>query len=143
MLVYVWSRRNEHVRISIMGLFSFGAPYMPWFHFTISLLFGNSVIIDLVGCSAGHIYYFLDDVFPQIAQIRGWAPRHYLRVSEYFQGTQDDIHIDVGSIENTQTSVVPDVRPVAPTENQHGSEEASVNDSVRQYDETTQQQERE
>jgi len=28
------------------------------------LLLGNSVQIDLIGISVGHLYYFLEDVFP-------------------------------------------------------------------------------
>ncbi|EOD27077.1 hypothetical protein EMIHUDRAFT_56200, partial [Emiliania huxleyi CCMP1516] len=30
MMVYVWGRRNEHVRMSFLGLFQFRAPYLPW-----------------------------------------------------------------------------------------------------------------
>lgn len=29
-----------------------------------SLLLGNSVIVDLLGIVVGHIYYFLEDIFP-------------------------------------------------------------------------------
>ena len=30
MMVYVWARRNEYVRMSFLGLFQFRAPYLPW-----------------------------------------------------------------------------------------------------------------
>jgi Derlin-2/3 len=30
MMVYVWSKRNPHVQMSFLGLFSFTAPYLPW-----------------------------------------------------------------------------------------------------------------
>ncbi|RWS08241.1 derlin-2-like protein [Dinothrombium tinctorium] len=64
MLVYVWSRRNPWVRMNFFGLLNFQAPYLPWVLFALSLLLGNSVLVDLMGIAVGHIYYFLEDVFP-------------------------------------------------------------------------------
>jgi Derlin-2/3 len=84
MLVYVWGRRNPFVRfvfkqkksflmmviylwfrMSFFGLLNFQAPYLPWVLFTFSLLLGNSIIVDLMGIIVGHIYYFLEDIFPR------------------------------------------------------------------------------
>jgi len=64
MLVYVWSRRNPLVRMNFFGLLSFQAPLLPLVILGFSLLLGNSVQIDLIGISVGHMYYFLEDVFP-------------------------------------------------------------------------------
>lgn len=64
MLVYVWCRRNPFVRYSFFGLFTFQAPYLPWLLILLSVLFGGSVMVDLVGIAVGHVYYFLEDVFP-------------------------------------------------------------------------------
>uniref|UniRef100_A0AAV1V8W6 Derlin n=1 Tax=Peronospora matthiolae TaxID=2874970 RepID=A0AAV1V8W6_9STRA len=72
MMVYIWGRRNEHVRMSFLGLFPFTAPYLPWVLFSFSILLGNSATTDLIGIIVGHVYYFLEDVFPTIAGIRGW-----------------------------------------------------------------------
>ncbi|VDQ07240.1 unnamed protein product [Trichobilharzia regenti] len=33
MLVYVWSRRNPHVRLNIFGVIEVNAPYLPWVFF--------------------------------------------------------------------------------------------------------------
>ena len=49
MLVYVWCRRNPYVRYNFFGLFIFEAPYLPWILVLISILFGGSVLADLVG----------------------------------------------------------------------------------------------
>ena len=49
MLVYVWCRRNPFVRYNFFGLFTFEAPYLPWILVLISILFGGSVLADLVG----------------------------------------------------------------------------------------------
>lgn len=64
MLVYIWSRQNEHVMMSFFGLFSFHAPYLPWVLFGFSYLLGNSILVDLVGIAVGHIYYYFEIVFP-------------------------------------------------------------------------------
>ena len=64
MIVYIWSRRNPYVRMNFFGLLNFQAPYLPWVLFAFSLLLGNSVIVDLMGIIVGHIYYFLEDIFP-------------------------------------------------------------------------------
>ncbi|CAG5121961.1 unnamed protein product [Candidula unifasciata] len=65
MLVYVWSRRNPYIRLNFFGLMNFQAPFLPWVLLGFSLLLGNSVIIDLMGIAIGHVYFFLEDVFPQ------------------------------------------------------------------------------
>ncbi|XP_058996777.1 derlin-3 [Mustela lutreola] len=72
MLVYVWSRRNPQVRVNFFGLLTFQAPFLPWALMGFSLLLGNSILVDLLGCeglglwtiAVGHIYYFLEDVLP-------------------------------------------------------------------------------
>uniref|UniRef100_A0A8C9HVI5 Derlin n=1 Tax=Piliocolobus tephrosceles TaxID=591936 RepID=A0A8C9HVI5_9PRIM len=64
MLVYVWSRRSPRVRVNFFGLFTFQAPFLPWVLMGFSLLLGNSILVDLLGIAVGHIYYFLEDVFP-------------------------------------------------------------------------------
>lgn len=64
MLVYIWSRRNPYVRMNFFGLLNFQAPYLPWVLLAFSLLLGNAIMVDLMGIAVGHIYYFLEDVFP-------------------------------------------------------------------------------
>lgn len=65
MLVYVWSRRNPYIRMNFFGLMNFQAPYLPWVLLAFSLLLGNSIVVDFMGIAVGHIYFFLEDVFPQ------------------------------------------------------------------------------
>jgi Derlin-2/3 len=68
MMVYVWGRRNEHVRLSFLGLFPFTAPYLPWVLLGFSLLLNNTstLMTDIVGIAVGHIYYFLCFVYPKV-----------------------------------------------------------------------------
>ncbi|UXI14912.1 hypothetical protein NH340_JMT00855 [Sarcoptes scabiei] len=64
MLVYIWSRHNEHVLMNFFGLFNFHAPYLPWVLLGFSFILGNSIIIDLLGIAVGHIYYYLETICP-------------------------------------------------------------------------------
>ncbi|XP_044145695.1 derlin-2-like [Bufo gargarizans] len=64
MLMYIWCRRNPFVQINILGLVTVQAPYLPWVFICISVLVGDSILVDALGIAAGHIYFFLEDVFP-------------------------------------------------------------------------------
>lgn len=64
MMVYVWSRRNPHVQLSFLGLFNFTAPYLPWVLLGFSFMLGSNPIVDILGMIAGHLYYYLEDVYP-------------------------------------------------------------------------------
>ncbi|CAG0923023.1 unnamed protein product [Notodromas monacha] len=64
MLVYIWSRRNPFIRMNFFGLLNFQAPYLPWVLLAFSVLLGNSVIVDVLGMVVGHLYFFLEDVYP-------------------------------------------------------------------------------
>mmetsp|Transcript_19954 Transcript_19954/g.29871 ORF Transcript_19954/g.29871 Transcript_19954/m.29871 type:complete len:233 (+) Transcript_19954:96-794(+) len=66
MMVYVWGRRNPYSRMNFLGLFPFTAPYLPWVLFSFSVVLGNSGTVDLLGIFVGHLYYFLEDVYPRM-----------------------------------------------------------------------------
>jgi Derlin-2/3 len=91
MMVYVWGRRNEYVRMSFLGLFPFTAPYLPWVLLSFSVMLGNSATIDITGIVVGHCYFFLEDILPQIAEIRGWRTKEFMptpRILHWMCGTQ-------------------------------------------------------
>lgn len=81
MMVYLWARgpENLHVRMSLLGLFPFNAPYLPWVLLLFSVLLGNPIETDLMGILIGHIYFFLDRIYPQVADVRGWTMRKPLK----------------------------------------------------------------
>jgi Derlin-2/3 len=66
MMVYVWGRRHQYVNLSFLGIFNFTAPYLPWVLLAFSLMLGSSPVVDLMGMAAGHVYYYLEDVYPRI-----------------------------------------------------------------------------
>jgi Derlin-2/3 len=78
MMAYVWGRRNEDVKMSFLGFLQFNAPYLPWVMLTFSVLLGNSIVMDLIGICVGHTYYFLEYVYPVMAEIRGWRVKRIL-----------------------------------------------------------------
>ncbi|EPQ26137.1 uncharacterized protein PFL1_06345 [Pseudozyma flocculosa PF-1] len=81
-LVYVWSRRNRHVRLGLFGILVITAPYLPWSLAAFGWLINGdikAVIGDLVGIAVGHFYYFFVDVWPREYKSGG---RNHLRTPE-------------------------------------------------------------
>jgi Derlin-2/3 len=74
MLTYIWSRRNPHVPMSFFGVFTFGAAYLPFVLMAFSILIGGSPMMDVLGLVAGHLYYYLEDVYPRTAHGQGRRP---------------------------------------------------------------------
>jgi len=65
MMVYIWGRRNEHVRMSFLGLFPFRAPYLAWVLFFFSAMLSggwHSMVVDGLGIFSGHVYFYVEDV---------------------------------------------------------------------------------
>lgn len=109
MMTYVWGRRNPEVKMVFLGVLQFNAPYLPWVMLTFSALLGHSITMDLIGIGVGHIYFYLEWVFPIMAEIRGWKLRRVtdppfvlqwlcgatetFRVADVRQVVNDDIHL--------------------------------------------------
>ncbi|KAI0565570.1 derlin-like protein [Gracilaria domingensis] len=63
-MVYVWGRRNSRQAVGFLGVLNFRAPYLPWVLLLFSFVLGSSPSMDLLGILAGHVYYFMADVYP-------------------------------------------------------------------------------
>jgi Derlin-2/3 len=72
MLVYLFARAHAGLQIQLLGLIPFTAPYLPWALLAFSALLGHDVTTDVLGIAVGHVYYFLEDVYPALARARGW-----------------------------------------------------------------------
>lgn len=66
-------------QMAMFGFLVFRAPYLPWVMLGFSVLIGNAITMDLIGIAVGHLYYFLEFVYPVMAELRGW---HIRRVME-------------------------------------------------------------
>ncbi|ALC45284.1 Der-2 [Drosophila busckii] len=53
--------------IGISFFFNMQAPYLPWVLLCCSMILGNTVWVDIIGMGVGHIYYVLEDVYPQLS----------------------------------------------------------------------------
>lgn len=78
MLLYVWSRRSPHVRMSFLGIFDFNAPYLAYVLLGFGMLFGGSPVTNGLGIAVGHLYYFLEDVVPIKTGRRVLVTPHFL-----------------------------------------------------------------
>ena len=80
MMTYVWGRRNEETRMVFLGFIQFNAPYLPWVMLTFTILLGkkDGITMDLIGITVGHLYYFLEYVYPVVAEIRNWPIKHIM-----------------------------------------------------------------
>jgi Derlin-2/3 len=64
--IYVWSRRHPSTPISLFGLITITAPYLPIALVAFSWVLNGTwkaAAGDLVGCAVGHIGWFLRDVW--------------------------------------------------------------------------------
>lgn len=69
MMVYVWARRNSRQAMNFLGVVNFHAPYLPWVLLIFSFVLGSSPAMDLLGVLAGHVYYYMADVYPAMAGV--------------------------------------------------------------------------
>lgn len=102
MMVYVWGRRNSYTQMSFMGLFVFTAPYLPWVLLGFSILIGSNPTVDLLGMGAGHVYYFLQDVYPQMTGRRLLKTPWLIRLLF----NEDDSHVAIRTENDVRPGVV-------------------------------------
>jgi Derlin-2/3 len=84
MMVYVWARspENVNVRMGLFGVLPFDAPFLPFVLMLFSLFLGSPIEADLLGIIAGHVYYFFDEIYPQVAQVRRWRIKKVLHTPQ-------------------------------------------------------------
>jgi Derlin-2/3 len=67
-LVYLWSRLNPSVRLSLFGVVTITAPYLPYALVMLSWALAsswNAVIGDLLGIIVGHVWYFFNRIWKE------------------------------------------------------------------------------
>jgi Derlin-2/3 len=66
--IYIWSRRHPSTQISLFGLVTITAPYLPVALVLCSWILNGSwkaALGDLLGCAVGHVGWFARDVWPR------------------------------------------------------------------------------
>ncbi|ETW81728.1 hypothetical protein HETIRDRAFT_65032 [Heterobasidion irregulare TC 32-1] len=64
--IYMWSRRHPSTPISLFGLVTITAPYLPFALVAFSWMLSGTwraAASDLVGCAVGHVGWFVRDVW--------------------------------------------------------------------------------
>lgn len=63
---YLWARANPHARVSLFGLVTIPAPYLPYAYLGLDLIRGGPglAIQSATGIVAGHAWYFVNDILP-------------------------------------------------------------------------------
>ncbi|MQM11423.1 hypothetical protein Taro_044334 [Colocasia esculenta] len=91
MILYVWSREVPDARVSILGLVTLKAIYLPWAMLALNVIFGHSLKPDILGILTGHVYYFLEVLHPlaggkHILKTPIWVYPfdHYHKVAAYW-----------------------------------------------------------
>jgi hypothetical protein len=64
MIIYLWSRKNPNVTMSFMFGLRFLSFYFPWVLIGFNVLMGGLPLLEIFGVIVGHIYYFLDEIYP-------------------------------------------------------------------------------
>ncbi|GBF93961.1 derlin [Raphidocelis subcapitata] len=65
MVIYVWSRNYPDMQVSIWGLVTIQAFYLPFAFLFMDIVFGASPVPNLFGIAAGHLWWFLTDLYPR------------------------------------------------------------------------------
>lgn len=66
MVIYVWSKRNATRPAKFYFFPEFPAVYLPWVMVGFSFIVGDDPVRDLMGIAAGHLFYFLNEVLPDM-----------------------------------------------------------------------------
>ena len=64
--IYFWSRRHPGTPISLFGVMTITAPYLPFALIGFSWLLSGTwyaALNDLIGCLVGHVAWFVRDVW--------------------------------------------------------------------------------
>jgi len=63
-VIYLWANRNGDRTITFWFGIKFKAIYFPWALTVLTVLLGGSPVSRLIGIAVGHVYYFLEDLYP-------------------------------------------------------------------------------
>ena len=75
-ILYVWSKKEMEQTVTYWG-FTIKAYQFPFAWMLLGLLLGGSILHDIMGLIAGHIYYFFIDLAPdmygwRVLETPGW-----------------------------------------------------------------------
>ncbi|KII74639.1 Derlin-2 [Thelohanellus kitauei] len=63
-VIYVWSRKNPHALVNLLGIFTFPAPWFPYISLFVSFITKADIKMDLASLFTGHLYFYLEEIYP-------------------------------------------------------------------------------
>jgi len=67
MVIYIWGKKNAQQQINLYNLLYIRGSSMPLILMLSSLFLKQKTLkLDIMGIIAGHIYYFLEEIYPRI-----------------------------------------------------------------------------
>jgi Derlin-2/3 len=66
MLIYYWSKITPNVTMTFLLGIQFKSQWFPWVLVAFTVLTGGDPRMELMGIAAGHIYFFLNDMYPRV-----------------------------------------------------------------------------
>jgi Derlin-2/3 len=65
MMLYLWSKQTPDANVGFFGVIQFKSVYLPFALLALDVIQGASPTPGVHGILAGHVYYFLTEVYPQ------------------------------------------------------------------------------
>lgn len=67
MVIYIWGKKNAQQQINLINLFYIRGSSLPLVLMLASWFMKQKTLkLDIMGIIAGHIYYFLEEIYPRI-----------------------------------------------------------------------------
>ena len=67
MIVYLWGKKNAQQQINLINVLHIRGSSLPFVLTLSSLLLKQKTLkLDLMGIMAGHLYYYLEEIYPRI-----------------------------------------------------------------------------
>lgn len=97
-IVHLWGRHAENVTVNMYGFIHIPAKYLSLTMLLLDLIIkGGFLMSDVMGLVGGHLYYFLDSVYPSMPE-----GKQLIFVPIWFERLIDNIQNSLGSITGLQ-----------------------------------------
>ncbi|EFJ45460.1 hypothetical protein VOLCADRAFT_82188 [Volvox carteri f. nagariensis] len=99
MVMYVWSRHFPDQVLSIWGLFTIKAFYLPFFYVLLDYLVTTEIPWGpCLGIAAGHLYFYLEDLYPAMGGPRLLRTPQFLKnlLADWGVGRRTNTHAAPG-----------------------------------------------
>ena len=90
-MTYYWGRKSKTTNVEFMGVFTFRAPYLPWFYLVISFLLESDFKNDFYGLIIGHLYFYLKEILPRLKSVNNI---NILETPKFFNKLCDKLDIN-------------------------------------------------